>query len=98
MRYFIHLVIDDFWTALINDRLVESQLKPHPYKEYREITEEERIIMKGRDHLIIFFYGKENSQALQRQSLMNDVAESFPDLAEKHKLKIDRTHEYWRKK
>lgn len=97
MRYFIH-ASDDFWTALVNDRIIEDMYKPHPYKEHRELSMEERIIYRGREHLIILFFGRADSQEKQRQSLMNDVAELFPDLAKKHGLTIDRTHEFWRKK
>lgn len=103
MRYFIHLVIDDFWTAIKNDRVIESPLKPHPYKEYRELTTEENIIYRGLEFYIVYFsnerYGTpEGRKALQWKSMANDVAEAFPDLAEKHNLVIDRAHEYWRKK
>lgn len=103
MRYFIHTLIDDFWTALKNDRIVESNLKPHPYKEYRELTETEIIIQRGLDHYIIFFHHErfgtyEERKALQWKSMENDVAEEYPELAAKHNLTIDRSHEYWRKK
>ena len=103
MRYFIHMLIDDFWTALKNDRIIESQLKPSPYKEYRELTETELIIQRGMDFLIIYFsndrFGTlEERKKLQWQSMENDVAEEYPELAAKHNLKVDRAHEYWRKK
>lgn len=103
MRYFIHTLIDDFWTAIKNDRIVESNLKPSPYKEYRELTDTELLIHRGWDFIIIFFSGEhhgtyEERKKLQWQSMENDVAEEFPELAKKHNLTIDRSREYWRKK
>jgi hypothetical protein len=103
MRYFIHTLIDDFWTAVKNDRIIESNLKPHPYKEYRELTETELIIWRGWDFIIIFFSSDhhgtyEERKVLQWKSMENDVAEEYPELAKKHNLTLDRSHEYWRKK
>lgn len=97
MRYFINTSTDDFWTALVNDRIIESRTKPKPYKEHRELTQEELIVLNiKRSNLPILFHGHTNAKEKILQSTANAVCHLLPDLAKKHGLVYDRRHEYWR--
>lgn len=98
---FIDVTKDDFWTVLRDGTAISSSNKPKPYKNFRRMTMEEDTIYSCREHTTILLFDTRKSQEQRTkelvQSMANFVCEDFPDLAKKHNLQIDHTHEYWRK-
>ena len=96
MRHFIDITKDDLWTAIRNDRVITGRLKPKPYKNYRELTPNEATIVSCLGSTIILYMNFPNSEELRWTSMANYICEDYPELAIKHGLTFDRTHEYWR--
>lgn len=96
MRQFIDTTKHDFWTALVGDGVINSLLKPKPYRDHRELTFNERAIFSCKFHTAILLFNIPNNKDLLNKSLANFICDDYPDLAAKHKLVIDRRHEYWR--
>lgn len=96
VRFFINTQVHDFWTALDAGQITESfDGYPQPRTIYRELTEVEKCIWRMRDQYRILFMFDADKVGKMRQSLMNLVIEDFPDLAVKHGLVTDTSHEYW---
>lgn len=96
MRYFIDRK-NDLWTALENNNIIIDQYKPKPYKNYRELTNNEEMVIRIKDHFYILFHGDPDYKIKVRQSLVNLICELLPELALKHNLVEYRQYEYWRK-
>jgi hypothetical protein len=98
MRSFIR-VDDDIWDIVskgeTGTRIVESTKVPLPRKEWRELTEEEKIFVRssGWSHVILFM---DKPAEDKRQALANILVRVLPEVAEKHGLKEDISVEYWR--
>ena len=101
IRTFYNNKTDDFWAALRDSRLIRSQKIPLPRKDYTEIDVNEYIVTMVREHLFVLLGGHAKPPGttldLVNISLANLVIEECPDLAVKHSLVLDRTHEYWKK-
>ncbi len=98
MRDFINVVEDDFYTALKNGRIINSHLKPKPYKNYRELDGDEKIIIGCIGQLHILYHGDKDIEHKVQQSIDNHICRMLPELAEKHNIIFDESIEYWRKK
>lgn len=105
---FINIAKHDFYTAMMEGRgcggIIRSRLKPKPYKEHRELTRTELAIYMAHEHFLIMLMpmghgspAKPDASELAKISVTNCITEDFPELAAKHNLAIDRTHEFWRK-
>ena len=95
MRMFINKN-DDLWTAIEAKRVIKQNLKPKPHKDYLELNEDEKTIARCEQHFILVFLSREGSEMRVKQSMINMICKSFPELAAKHSLKSDHKWEFWR--
>ena len=94
MRSFIK-IDDNIVDAEREKRILTGRHKPKPYKEWRELTFDERVYSKLRSHYIIQFQRSdlEESRKLQRVNMNNHACQKFPALAKKLGLKPVEKHE-----
>ena len=101
MRQFINTTTDDLWTAIRDNKIIESVTKPKPYKDHRELDFTERSIVGCSDHFMIILMNTDDGSLNKEhrlQSMANLVCLDYPELADKHGLVINTDHEYWKKK
>lgn len=101
MRQFINTTTDDLWTAIRDNKIIESVTKPKPYKEHRELDTNEQTILNCHDGFLIMLMGIKDgglNKEHHLQSMANLVCADYPELAAKHGLVINTDHEYWKKK